>query len=37
MRNSELGYILGFPGDTPANARESREVDLILCQKDMPE
>lgn len=37
MKNSELGYILGFPGDIPANARESREVDLILCQKDMLE
>ena len=39
MKNSELRYILGFPGCTVvknphANAGESKEVGLILSQKD---
>ena len=39
MKNSELRYILGFPGCTVvknphANAGESKEVGLILRQKD---
>ena len=39
MKNSELRYILGFPGCTVvknphANAGESGEVGLILHQKD---